>query len=77
MNALVKDILTSVGKKFLKDAIDIIPSKIELDFDNVKNFLLEKDQKKPDLRSIMSVSGKSYRKQVMVFDDDKYNKSQY
>lgn len=69
-------ILRDVGRRFVSNVFNELPSSVKVNLDPIRDYLLE--SKKPDsIHDIIQLSGKKYRKQVMEFTDDRYNYNQY
>lgn len=69
-------ILRDVGRRFVSNVFNELPSTVKVNLDPIRDYLLE--SKKPDsIHDIVQLSGKKYRKQVMEFTDDRYNYNQY
>lgn len=69
-------ILRDVGRRFVSNVFNELPSSVKVNLDPIRDYLLE--SKKPDsIHDIVQLSGKKYRKQVMEFTDDRYNYNQY
>lgn len=75
--SIMKEFANRLGKKILRDIVEEIPSTFKIKFDPIKDYFLKEETKKPDRRDLIEVTGKQYRKQVMVFKDSDKNYTQY
>lgn len=73
---LKDQLLLMAANALINKAMDYIPNKISLNLDPVKGYLEGKEDK-PKVQNLINVTGKAYRKQVIVFEDPQYNRSQY
>ena len=71
----LKDVLKQIGTRMVKSAFNELPSSVKINLDPIKDYILE--SKKPSSNDVVQVTGKRYRKQVMVFEDQSKNYNQY
>ena len=72
LNGLVKQI----GSKMLDDAIKELPTGVKFNLNPIRDLVLE--HKKPNsIFDVVELTGKKYRREVMVFDDKNKNFVQY